>query len=225
MDNKGLERLLGKEQFKKLINLVQFNLIIGSMLLWGSGIFILMVNLADSKYLELIKEINNLWFIIIGLALFGLGIYLFRNSDNPLVSFIGYNFIVIPFGLVAFGISTVNSALIINAIRATGIVILLVVAAGVFHPSFFERTIIVLSIAVGGFVVIELFEVFVFGIPHDIIDWISGLFLCANIGYKWGRAHRIPPTIDNAIDTAAGVYIDIFNNLSKIKGRWSFLRF
>lgn len=42
------------------------------------------------------------------------------------------------------------------------------------------------------------------------------------IGYDWGRANRIPKTTDNAIDSAAAIYIDIINlfvRILRIMGR------
>ncbi|MBT7579493.1 MAG: hypothetical protein HN633_12065, partial [Candidatus Marinimicrobia bacterium] len=34
---------------------------------------------------------------------------------------------------------------------------------------------------------------------------------CGYIGYDWGRANQIPKTLDNAVDSAAALYMDIIN--------------
>ena len=36
------------------------------------------------------------------------------------------------------------------------------------------------------------------------------------IGYDWARANMIPKTLDNAIDSAASLYIDIINLFIRI---------
>ena len=43
------------------------------------------------------------------------------------------------------------------------------------------------------------------------MDWIVALLFCGYIGYDWARANAIPNTLDNAIDSAAALYLDIIN--------------
>ena len=61
-----------------------------------------------------------------------------------------------------------------------------------------------------------MIEIFVFGIHHGILDWIVVLIFCGYIGYDWSRANQIPKTIDNAIDSAAALYMDIINLFLRI---------
>ncbi len=45
---------------------------------------------------------------------------------------------------------------------------------------------------------------------------------CGYIGYDWGRANQIPKTMDNAVDSAAALYMDIINlflRILRIMGR------
>ena len=44
---------------------------------------------------------------------------------------------------------------------------------------------------------------------HGATDWVVAAIFCGYIGYDWGRANAIPKTLDNAIDSAASLYIDI----------------
>lgn len=64
--------------------------------------------------------------------------------------------------------------------------------------------------------VIELIDAFVFGIHHNTTDWLVALIFCGYIGYDWGRANQIPKTLDNAIDSAAALYMDIINLFLRI---------
>ena len=65
-------------------------------------------------------------------------------------------------------------------------------------------------------IVVELVEVFILGIHHGVIDWIVVLIFCGYVGVDWGRANQIPKTLDNAIDSAAALYMDIINLFLRI---------
>jgi len=65
-------------------------------------------------------------------------------------------------------------------------------------------------------IVVELMETFFLHIHHGIIDWIVVLIFCGYIGYDWGRANNIPRTVDNAVDSAAELYMDIINLFLRI---------
>jgi FtsH-binding integral membrane protein len=51
---------------------------------------------------------------------------------------------------------------------------------------------------------------------HSIIDWIVVIIFCGYIGYDWARANNIPKTFDNAVDSAAALYIDMINLFVRI---------
>jgi FtsH-binding integral membrane protein len=71
-------------------------------------------------------------------------------------------------------------------------------------------------------VIAELVMIFVFGGSPDIMDWIVAVLFCGYLGYDWARAQSIPKTLDNAIDSAASIYMDIiilFIRILEIMGR------
>ena len=196
------------------INATVYNLIIGLTLCWGFVVNWLMVtNIAP----EAIASINP-WIFFIGyFASCFFGIYLFNSSTNPVVSFIGYNFVVIPFGLIInLVVSRYDASLVSEAIRITGFVTVAMMCLGSMFPAFFKRISGALTIALLLVIVVELIEILVFGIHHGIIDWIVVLIFCGYIGYDWGRANQIPKTVDNAIDSAAALYMDIINLFLRI---------
>ncbi len=191
-----------------------YNFILGMTLLWGFG-----CNWAMVAYIptENIAQINPLLFILGYFASCFFGIYLFRTSDQPIVSFIGYNFIVIPFGfIINLVVSQYNSAIVGEAIRITAMVTLTMMVLGTMFPAFFQKIVGALTIALIIVIIVELVEIFVFGTHHGILDWIVVLIFCGYIGYDWGRANMIPKTVDNAIDSAASLYIDIINLFLRI---------
>ncbi|CAE6946656.1 Bax inhibitor-1 family protein [Ectopseudomonas khazarica] len=191
-----------------------YNLVIGLTLLWGFAVNWWMV---DAISVEWIRSIN-IWVFFGGyFASCMLGVYLFSSSSNPLVSFVGYNLVVVPFGLIInLVVSRYDANLVQQAIRLTALVTLGMMALGTLFPAFFQRIASALTIALLLVIVVELVEVLVFGIRHGILDWIVVLIFCGYIGYDWGRANQIPKTLDNAIDSAAALYMDIINLFLRI---------
>lgn len=197
-----------------VISAMAYNLVIGLTLCWGFAVNWLMVNNIDTQS---IAGINPLIFFIGYFASCFLGIYLFTHSNNPVISFLGYNFVVVPFGLIInLVVARYDAALVSEAIRITGLVTVGMMCLGSLFPAFFEKIAGALTIALLLVIVVELIELFVFGMHHGIIDWIVVLIFCGYIGYDWGRANQIPKTVDNAVDSAAALYMDIINLFLRI---------
>jgi FtsH-binding integral membrane protein len=89
-------------------------------------------------------------------------------------------------------------------------------ALGTIFPAFFQSIAGALSISLLLVIIWEAVEIFFLHIHHDIIDWIVVLIFCGYVGYDWGRANRLPRTVDNAIDSAASLYMDIINLFLRI---------
>ncbi len=202
------------------INASLYNAIIGVTLLIGFGINYFMV-----KYIpvEAIMSIN-MWVLIIGyFACCFAGVALFSKSDSPPVSFLGYLLVVSPFGLIInLVVSRYSPGVVMDAIQSTAIITCIMMILGTMYPAFFRSIARGLFVALICTIIAEVVMVFVFGTHHTIIDWIVVLIFCGYIGYDWGRANSIPKTVDNAIDSAAALYMDIINlflRLVRILGR------
>ncbi len=197
-----------------IISATAYNLIIGMTLLWGFGLNWYIVETVPP---EAIAGFNP-WVLVIGyFASVFFGVYLYSKSSNPTVSFIGYNFVVVPFGfIVNLVVSRYDSEIVGEAIRVTAMVTVIMMCLGSMFPAFFQKIVGVLTIALLAVIVVELVEIFVFGIHHGILDWIVVAIFCGYIGYDWGRANRIPKTMDNAVDSAAALYMDIINLFLRI---------
>ncbi|MCK5706539.1 MAG: US12 family protein [Candidatus Aureabacteria bacterium] len=197
-----------------------YNLVIGLVLCWG---FLVNWYMVKTIPYESVASINPWVFFIGYFASCFFGIYLFTKSEVPLVSFIGYNFVVVPFGLIInLVVHQYDPSLVLDAIRVTGLVTFVMMILGSLFPMFFKKISGALTIALMVVIIVELIEVFILKIHHGIIDWIVVLIFCGYVGYDWGRANRIPKTIDNAIDSAASLYMDIINlflRILRIMGR------
>jgi FtsH-binding integral membrane protein len=175
----------------------RYNAIIGLVLCWGFLINWLIVGFVDASSL---LDINPIVFILIYFASCVYGIYLFNSSS----------------------ISRYDPGLVIEAIGITAIVTFIMMVCGTIYPRFFERIYNVLLIALFAVILIELFQIYVLNVARNWTDWIVVIIFCGYIGYDWGRANCIPKTIDNAVDSAAAIYMDIINlfvRILKILGR------
>ena len=191
-----------------------YNFVIGATLLWGFFINWLMVLNIPA---ESISNISPLIFFAGYFASCFFGIYLFKTSDNPLVSFIGYNFVVVPFGLIInLVVSRYDPNIVIEAVRVTGLVTFIMMLLGSMYPAFFQKIVGALTVALICVIIVELIEIFIFNTHHGVLDWVVALLFCGYIGYDWARANAIPKTYDNAIDSAAALYIDIINLFLRI---------
>ncbi len=191
-----------------------YNLIIGLVLAWG---FFINWVIVKSVPVESLMQINRLFFFIGYIALCFLGIFLYTKSSNPLVSFAGYNLVVIPFGfIINLVVAFYDPAIVISAMRITGLVTIIMMVLGTLFPAFFQKISRALTIALVVVIIVQLIEAFILETSHGFIDWIVVLIFCGYIGVDWGRANRIPKTVDNAVDSAASLYMDIINLFLRI---------
>ena len=50
---------------------------------------------------------------------------------------------------------------------------------------------------------------FITGKNPEIFDFLVVGIMAGYIGYDWARAQALPKTLDNAVDSAAALYVDI----------------
>ncbi len=193
----------------EIISDARYNLTIGAVLLWGFLINWILVESVDTQSLMSM----NMWlFFGLYIASCYIGIRLFTKSDDPVMSFIGYNFVVVPFGLVInLVVSQYSTEIVLEAIQITGGVTIIMMILGAAYPAFFQRISGALTGALLAVIIVELFQIFILGIHSNWLDWAVAAIFCGYIGYDWGRANQIPKTLDNAVDSAAALYMDIIN--------------
>ena len=186
-----------------------YNLIIGLVLCWGFLINWLIVSYLGNEWLSAL----NIWFfLIVYFASCLFGAYLFNTSTDPAISFTGYNFVVVPFGFVVnLVVSQYEPNLVLQAVQITAAVTIIMMILGTLLPRFFQAVHTGLVVALLAVVVVELFRILILHTHSGWIDWAVAAIFCGYIGYDWGRANRIPKTIDNAVDSAAVIYMDIIN--------------
>lgn len=190
-----------------LIDSFWYNLIFGAVLAWGFAVNWLLLILFPNNG---IGAIVFILYILLCIA----GFNLFKKSANPVLSFLGYNLVVLPLGMVInFFVSLFAPSRVIDIVRATGLVTMMILALNALFPRFFEKESRLRYIALGLGIVIEVCEVFILHYHQNLIVGIVTIAFCSYIGYDWERANKIPKTVDNAIDGATAIYMDAINLL------------
>ena len=181
----------------KIISSEMYNLIIGGVLLYGFIINAIMTAVFGDSIVSFVLT-NPIAFYIGYFILAIAGTFMVRKSDNPVVSFIGYNLMVVPIGMV-IAVSVTLVMMIISSI----------------YPNFFLSMGRTLGITLLITVVVEAIML-IAGASLGIIDYVVVAIFCLYVGYDWAKANAIEKTVDNAIDSASELYLDIVNLFLRI---------
>lgn len=220
MESSGVFKRTWSDSVGKELSEAAYNLIIGGVLFYGFLVNWLMVQFIP---VQSIAAVHPLIFFLGYFACCWTGCIIFTRSDNPAVSFLGYNLVVVPFGLVInLVVSQYQPTIVIEAIRVTAMVTFLMMGLGALFPAFFRKIYGALFIALITAIIVECVQLFIFHMDVAWMDWVVALIFCGYIGFDWGRANSIPRTADNAVDSAAALYMDIvilFLRILRILGR------
>lgn len=191
--------------FDKL-SLRQYNLIIGLTVLYGFVVNAIMVWQLSDFFIRM-----NLTALLIGyFALVIIGTVM-ANSKSALVSFIGYNFIVVPIGsLVAISVPFYEVSSVISAIVATAGVVAVMIIISSLYPRLFQKMGPALFIALLLALVACVIATFM-GYSGNAFHWFFVILFSLYVGYDWFRAQAYPRTLDNAVDSAIDLYVDAIN--------------
>ena len=190
-----------------------YNLTIGLTLLWG-----VLINVVMSVFFT--YQILSLNYLLV-LALYFVGTIgcsiLVHKSDNPAVSFAGFTGMAVSMGLLlTFYVAAFTAHSVSYAFIATALVTVIMVILSMLYPDFFRNLGRTLFISLLACIIIQVAGMFLLGLPMTIIDYAVALIFCGYIGLDWCRAQRYPKTLDNAIDCAADIYLDVVNLFIRI---------
>ena len=203
----------------KIISSEMYNLVIGGVLLYGFIINAIMTAVFGDSIVSFVLT-NPIAFYIGYFILAIAGTFMVRKSDNPVVSFIGYNLMVVPIGMVIAVSVTLYSAIGYNMVVAaafgiTAAVTLVMMIISSIYPNFFLSMGRTLGITLLITVVVEAIML-IAGASLGIIDYVVVAIFCLYVGYDWAKANAFEKTVDNAIDSASELYLDIVNLFLRI---------
>ena len=185
-----------------------YNLVIGGVLLWGLALNALMATYLQAQILRL----NYVAVLIIYFVLSFASMALVYRSDKPELSFVGFTGLSIAMGLLlTFYVTAFDEGSVRNAFLVTGAVTACMMALAGAYPAFFQGLGRTLGIALLIAVAADLICLFLLRVNLSVIDATVAVIFSGYIGYDWSRAQAYPKTLDNAVDSAADIYVDIVN--------------
>ncbi len=190
-----------------------YNGVLGGTVLWG-----ILVNIIMSiVFADAILDMNYLAVVLIYFIGSFVSMLVVYNSSNPVISFVGFTGLSISMGLLlTFYVSLFDFASIMLAFVSTGIVVGIMIACTVLFPEFFKGLGRVLFATLLIAVATEFILSLIMGIDSTIFDYLIVVIFCGYIGYDWVKAQKYTPTLDNAVDSAADIYVDIVNLFVRI---------
>lgn len=188
-----------------------YNAVMLLTLLYGFAVNALMVTALADRLAGLSPGVFYIGYFISCLA----GTFL-AASDKPALSFAGYNLIVLPIGvLLCLALPGYGAALVLEAIILTGIITAVMLVLGVLFPQIFASMGRALGICLLVGCLLSLASWFIAGIGEFLVYAFAILFTLY-IGYDMQRAQAYPRTLDNAIDSAIDLYLDVINLFLRI---------
>lgn len=216
MNERKENRLYQEIYAEEEISARSYNLAIGGVVLYGILMNVGLCAVVGDK----IAYVNPILFFVTYVICCICGTVLSSKSDSALVSFLGFNLVAVPVGLVvSAAVSAYLGAgmadVVVQALVITALITGFMVAFSAFKPEFFEKLGGVLLACLLGLVVAEM-VLLLFGVDQIITAWIGAAVFSVYIGYDFYKAQMYPKTLDNAVDSALDIYLDVINLFLRI---------
>ncbi|MES2389114.1 MAG: Bax inhibitor-1 family protein [Bacteroidota bacterium] len=163
-------------------------------------------------------------YILLGIIAPMGGIYIAQKSDSWLLSFVGYHLVLVPFGVILAPVLVIYDPNIVrDACTLTAAITVVMGAAGIMFPQVFSKLGGALFVSLIGLIVVRVLAIFIPALNDlGFIDYMAAGIFSLYIGYDMYRASTIERTLDNSVDVALSLYMDIINlflSLLRIFGR------
>lgn len=191
----------------------KYNLLIGLMLFWGFFVNVVTCALFKDVFLNMNVILLIMGYLVSIIAGTCISVY----SDNPVISFIGYNLVVLPMGAVlSVVLNGYDVDIVLKTSISTASVTLLMMFVSMIYRDFFMSLGRTLFTCLVGVVIIEfLMILFGLGTP-EWWDFLIALIFCGYIGYDWCDAQSRYRSVDNAVDSVVELYLDVVNLFVRI---------
>ncbi|MGN1349588.1 MAG: Bax inhibitor-1 family protein [Anaerovoracaceae bacterium] len=184
-----------------------YNLVLGGVIVYGVLVNILMVKLLAPVFMGISPLVLLIGYFISCFA----GIMITYRSSDPLISFLGYNLVVLPVGAVlSVTLQGFAPGVVFQAFLLTGIVTGIMLVAATAFPGTFAGMGRMLFVALIGLLIGQV-VCMLFHIYPTALSWVAAVIFSLYIGYDWVKAQAYVKTLDNAVDSAMDIYMDIIN--------------
>ena len=213
MDNKEIKLQRMERTEGKILSENAYNAAIGLTILWGLLPNVLTYRLFAPYIIKLDYRVVAIGYLVISFACIAVVV----KSHRPAISLLGFTGLAITMGILLTSfLSLYDGQVIYRAFLATGIIVLSMILVSTFYPAFFLSLGRTLMFALLGSIAIELVGGLLFHLPLNFMDYVVVIIFAGYIGYDWAKAQAYPMTLDNAIDSAADIYVDIINIFIRI---------
>ncbi|TAL36801.1 MAG: hypothetical protein EPN93_08275 [Spirochaetes bacterium] len=192
-----------------------FHLAVGAVFLWGLLVCGFVMHYVPPVVLD---YINFTGLVLICLTLALIGIMMSGLSYSALTSFIGYNLVAIPLGLLIAPALPAHGENVINVSAFCIVFISAAMLLGLALPSIideFNRSLIAYSVIM---IIMSLVDYNFSHILTHKAEWVISLSICGYICVHWAYASRFEKSLDAAVDTGANLYMDLLKPAVKIAG-------
>lgn len=199
-----------------------YNAALCGLLLYGIA-----ANFIICKYFtDAVAALNPTAFLIGYLVCAIIGCLMSGLSHNPVISFIGYNLVVLPCGMsISIAVEAyggLDSGIVVEAFMITLCITAAMTLFAIICPQFCSKLGGILFASLIGLILARL-VMLIFGMYSIATAWIGAVIFSLYIAYDVWRSQRYPLTLDNAIDSALDIYLDIINlflELLEILGKY-----
>ncbi len=194
----------------KLISDRTYYLVIAATLFFGFAVNVIEVWFFADYFITW----NPVVFFIVYFVSAVAGILINTLSRKPVLSFIGYCLVILPLGAALtlvvpyYSFNVVRSAFLVTALLTGAFMLLALLYPKVFYSMW--RVLSVCLFVALLWMIINMFTSFAVT-AYVWVDWLVVLIFCCYIGFDISLAKAKPKTLDNAIDSACGLYLDIIN--------------
>ncbi len=199
-----------------------YNLAIGLTVVAGCAINYLMSKFFGNGILDYLYTNPKVGLIVILIGYFVgsiAGISIVNRSQTPAVGVLGFGLLACSMGLILSAVLPLYTDVSITTafLITMGITAVMTLASTLF-PAFFASIGKGLGITLLITIIAEILCSLIFFRGQDlrILDYIVIFIFCGYIGFDWARAQQRPSTINNAIRSAAAIYVDVINIFIRI---------
>lgn len=215
MEERKEDRLMKAVTSNEIVSDRLYNGILGGVVVYGIAMNAMLCAILGDRMLYVNPIILIVGYVVCCIA----GILLSSKSDNAVISFIGYNLVAVPLGLVLsitiYAYGGLQSQVVVQAFIITALITGFMIAFSIAKPEWFESIGGLLFGCLGGLVIAEL-VMLILGINQLITSWIGAALFSFYIGYDFYKAQQYPKTVDNAVDSALDIYLDVINLFIRI---------
>ena len=192
-----------------------YNGVLLGVLLWGLLANVLLCTFVHDLY----SHISPTAFLIGYFLCAIVGITVSRKSRSHWVSFLGYNLVVVPVGLLLSAVveayGGVSASIVSDAFLYTLLIAVGISGAALAFPKLFEKLGGMLAGILFGLIICEV-VLLILGRDQQMTCWIAAGLFSVYLGYDVYRSQQFPKTLDNAVDSALDIYLDAVNLFIRI---------